>query len=283
VSILQIERINISIDVGFTLYRFGKDRPCIVFISGISDSDACGIALLKKFVEELKDKNLHGSLLVIPQINELNLNVTSCHEIGEQHIFCKIIEKLVRTMPRECIIVVLRCRKDFVEHIVIPQEINDNIKNFVEATPIEFIVKTSGKGIISVLRKARLNTVSIILNGGREFDLNYIEKFLNILTAILSNLNIVKRKSKQQSQQIIHRYFEGYYIVKCSNRGIFIPKIQKGIEISKGTSIGSIENNEVISEKDGLVLYISNPKLCNLNEVLAIIAIESKNEEVNHL
>jgi predicted deacylase len=269
---LYIERVNIAIDIGFTMYRLGEDKPCITFVSGISDNDACGIALLKKFVEELKDRTLHGTILVVPQLNELNLRITSCRGSSRSSTFCRIIEKLATVIPRDCVVFVIRCRSNFVEHLVVYRELYDGVKNFVEAIPIEYVVKDSRKGITEIIKDLELNVVTIVLNGGKEFDLNHVENYLNILMKFLSNIGVVKRKATQ----VTHRYFEGYSVVRCADRGIFIPKIQRGVDVYKGTPIGVIENKEIVSDINGVVLYISNPRLCTLDEVIAVIAIEKK-------
>lgn len=270
---MYIERVNIAIDIGFTMYRLGEDKPCITFVSGISDNDACGIALLKKFVEELKDRTLHGTILVVPQLNELNLRITSCRGSSRSSTFCRIIEKLATVIPRDCVVFVVRCRSNFVEHLVVYRELYDSVKNFVEAIPIEYVVKDSRKGITEIIKDLELNVVTIVLNGGKEFDLNHVENYLNILMKFLSNIGVVKRKATQVTQ---HRYFEGYSVVRCADRGIFIPKIQRGVDVYKGTPIGVIENKEIVSDINGFVLYISNPRLCTLDEVIAVIAIEKK-------
>lgn len=274
---MQIERINISTDVGFTVYKLGKDRPCITFISGISDEDGCGIVLLRKLIDTLKNKTLHGSIIVVPQINELNLKRSSCKKFDTSSVFCNIVEKLCQVLPKECFVVEVRCKKDFVEHIVVSQEFEkDDVKSLVESIPLEYIVKAKIKGVAGILRDKGFNVVSIIFNGGKEFNLDYVEQALGTMITMLSNLGISKKKTKQ----VQHKYFEGYYVVRCVSRGVFIPSIPRGVEIDVKTSIGTLNESGIFSKQSGLVLHISNPKLCDVDEVVAIIAVKKVSGEV---
>lgn len=273
---MQVERINISIDIGFTLYRLGKDLPCIVFVSGVTDSDGGGYAVLRRILEELKSKTLHGSTLLVPQLNELNLAYRPCTYTSSSSIFCKLVDKLVELIPRECLIVEVRCRRGFAEHILIPRDgIEEPLIRLVEAIPIEYVVKDKLKGFAQELRKRGFNVATVILNCGKEFNYNEVDKGVEVIMGTLGNLGYLKKKPNQFK----HRYYEGYYVLRCSNRGIFTPSITNCTDIVAQTIIGTLEGSEVRSPVNGLVLYISQPKLCNIDEVVGVIAIEALGEE----
>lgn len=277
---MQVERVNISIDIGFTLYSYGKGKPCITLITGFTDRDACGVLLLKKLVEELKDKTLHGSVVIIPQINENGLKQSSCKKQGRSRTFCKIIEKLSQVIPNDCYVIEIRCRQGFVEHIVAPQDFIVNEKNFVEAIPINYVVKAKIRGALNLLIDKGFKVLSIIINGGKVFDVNYVQQFLEKLLIMLSNLSILKKKSKQVDHS--HVYFDGYYKIRCSNRGIFVPEIPSGVEVDAGAAIGTLEDDKVIANQSGLALYVSKPKLCDVDEVVAVIAVKKEDQTSTH-
>lgn len=277
---MQVERASISIDIGFTLYRLGKDLPCIAFVSGVTDSDGGGYAVLRRVLEELKSKTLHGSILLVPQLNELNLAYRPCTYTSGSSIFCKLVDKLVELIPRECFVVEVRCRRGFVEHILIPSKvIEESLIRLVETIPIEYVVKDKSKGLAYELKKRGYNVATVILNCGKEFDHSEVDKGVEVVMDTLGNLGLLKKK---KLNHVKHRYYEGYYVIRCSNRGIFIPSITNCTDIVAQTVVGALEESEVRSPVNGLVLYISRPKLCDIDEVVSVIAIEALGEGSIH-
>lgn len=273
---MQVERANISVDIGFTLYRIGKDLPCIAFVSGVTENDGCGYAVLRKVVEELKNKTVHGTIVIVPQINEVNLAYSPCMHVHSSSIFCRLVDKLVELIPTGCIVIEVRCRRGFVEHIVVPgNRIDEQLKRLVEAIPIEHVVITKLRGLAYVLKKRGFNVARIILNCGKEFSINDVDKGAEVIIGTLVNLGFLKKKSIQ----VEHRYYERYYILRCINKGIFTPLITNHVNIVAQTVVGTVDGVELRSPVDGLVLYVSQPRLCNIGEVVSVIAVESMEKE----
>ncbi|MEM4848976.1 MAG: hypothetical protein QXM55_05000 [Ignisphaera sp.] len=269
---MQVERANISIDIGFTLYRLGRDLPCIAFVSGVTGNDGCGYVVLRRVIEELKNKTVHGSILIIPQVNEINLAYSSCSYAHNSSIFCRLVDKLVELIPRECPVIEVRCRKGFVEHIVIPRnKIDEQIKHLVEAIPIEYAVKAKLRSLAYILGKRGFNVATIILNCGKEFSLNEVDKGIEVIIGTLANLGFLKKKANR----VEHRYYERYYVLRCSNKGIFTPSIANYANVVVQTVIGTIDGVELRSPVNGLILYVSQPRLCSINEIVSVIAAET--------
>lgn len=267
---MQRERVSISLDIGFTFYRFGRDSPCIVLVSGITKNDGCGVLILRRVIEEIKDKVSRGTILVVPQLNECGLDFKPCfNDRGE--LICGLVDKFIEVLPHNCQVVEIRCRKSFIPHIVVPRDYDDkDLMSLVDVIPVEPVVKANLRSLADVARKRGYSSVTLILSGGREFGYNEIEQGIELVLDTLSNLGLLKRGPKHTQ----HTYFNGYTSIRCNSRGLFIPSISSGSKIIAKTTIGKLNDVPITSPTNGLALYVSNPRLCDLNEVVCIIASE---------
>lgn len=271
---MQIERVNISLDIGFTVYRFGNDYPCIALISGLSEYDGCGIAILRKIVEEIKNISTQGTLIIIPQFIEhkyIGRVDRSGLCLDDSTVICKLINKLKEIIPLQCLLIEIKCKKDFVPHIVIPSDDIDNrVNELVGAIPLEYVVKTKMKGFTQIVKKKGYTILTLIARGGKEFDIDNVTRGAEIVMNTLANLGFLKRKSNSVHQTQL----EGYYAIRCISRGIFIPKIAEGVEVGIKTVIGSLDGVEMISPVSGVVLYVSRPRLCEIGDKVCVIAVK---------
>uniref|UniRef100_A0A7C2VNJ3 Uncharacterized protein n=1 Tax=Ignisphaera aggregans TaxID=334771 RepID=A0A7C2VNJ3_9CREN len=268
---MLLERINISIDLGFTIFRLGKENPCIALISGITYDDGCGVATLRNVVDKLKSLTLRGSVIVVPHVNELDLDVENNRYSGS--LFNLLIKRFSEVLPSNCLVIELRCASGFEPHIVIDKASTDNsVKNVLEAIPIKYIVMSNTSNTAKILRERGFNVITIVFGGGKEFSLDDVEQYVQVILDFLGNLNIIKRRVKQ----VQHEYLDRYHVIKCHSRGIFVPSIARGSEVSAKDLIGSLDGAEVTSPVDGVVLYVSSPRLCNIGDVICVIGAKSK-------
>lgn len=267
---MQRERVSISLDIGFTFYRFGRDTPCIVLVSGVTKNDGCGVFVLRRVIEEIRDRVSRGTILVVPQLNECGLDFKPCfNDKGEP--ICRLVDKFIEVLPHHCQVVEVRCRKGFIPHIVAPKDYGDrDLRALVDAIPVEPVVKAGLRSLADVARKRGYSSVTLILSGGREFSYSEIEQGIELVLDTLSNLGLLKRRPKHAQ----HTYFNGYSSIRCDSRGLFIPSISSGAKITAKTAVGKLNDDPITSPTNGLVLYIANPRLCNLNEVVCVIASE---------
>lgn len=267
---MQRERVNISLDIGFSVYRLGKDIPCIALISGITKTDGCGVVVLRKVIEELKDKTLRGTIIIVPQLNEYGLNFKPCFNDRNEPI-CKLIDKLIDIIPHHCPVIEILCKKGFIPHIVMPKNYEDkNIRTLIEAIPAEPVVKANLKSLSNIIRKRGHDSLTLVLSGSKDFSHSEVEQGVELVLDLLSNLEFLKRRSKS----IQHTYFNGYFLVKCDSKGVFIPSIPSGSKVIAKTTLGKLDDSEIASPINGLVLYITNPRLCDVDEIVCVIASE---------
>lgn len=269
---MQRERINISLDVGFTVYKLGKDTPCIALVSGITRNDGCGVAILRKVIEELKDKSIHGTLIVVPHFNEYGLNFRLCFN-DKGGIICKLVDKFIDILPNKCPVVEIRCRRGFIPHAIVPKNYEDrDLRILIEAIPVEPVVRVDVKSLAANIVKRRdHNSLTLVLSGGKDFSHDEIEQGVELVMDLLSNLGFLRRKSRS----VAHTYFNSYFLIRCDSKGIFIPSIPSGSKITAKAPIGRLNDIEIASPTDGLVLYIANPRLCDVDEVVCVVASES--------
>lgn len=267
---MQRERVNISLDIGFTIYWLGKDLPCIALVSGVTKNDGCGVVVLRRVVEELKDRALHGTVVVVPQLNEYGLSFRPCFN-GKDEPLCKVIDKLIDIVPRQCPVVEIRCRKGFIPHVIMPKSYEDkDFRTLVEAIPAEPVVKANIKSLANIIRKKGHSSLTLVLSGGKDFSYSEVERGVELVLDLLSNLRFLKRKSKS----VQHIYSNGYFLIKCDSKGVFIPSISSGSKIAAKTIIGKLDDSEISSPISGLVLYIASPRLCDVNEIVCVVASE---------
>lgn len=270
---MQIERVNISIDVGFTLYKFGSTPPCLVLVSGVDRASGCGTAILKKIIEQIKDKTIHGTLIIIPQFCEHEdlCKGKGCRDDSE--VFCRLIDRFTSSVSTDCVLVEIRCKKDFIPHVIISDVAdNERFRGLVDAIPIEYVVKANIKGFSNIIKRKGYKTLTIIFKGGKDFDLDDVLYGVNTIIDMISNLGLLK---KRKGRYVQHMYFNGYYTLRCLSKGIFIPSAIAGANITSKNIVGTIDDTEIFSPVDGVVLYISRPKLCSVNDVICVIALKS--------
>lgn len=269
---MQIDRLNISIDLGFTVYRFGKDLPCVSVVSGLTKSDGCCIAILRKVVEELKDKTVRGTAVIVPQlIEQLHIFKTSrCRAFAD--LLSKLIEKFAEVVPRDCLIIELRCLKGVTPHMIVPEDhVDERLKLLAEAAPLEYIVRSTLRGFSRIINDKGYTVGTLVIKGGREFEPSDVDQGVGIVLDMLTNLGLLKRRSRR----VQHVYLGRYHVIRCLLTGIFSPTVASGSEVSAKTVIGRVDGNEIESPVDGVVLYISSSRLCCIDDVVCIIASKS--------
>lgn len=268
---MLIQRISISIDVGFTAYQLGGGSPCTVLISGFTASDGCGVAVLRKIVDEFRNKSIKGMVTVIPQFIEVKwlAKAYRCSHSGS--VLCALIDKLAEVLPSNCNIIVLRCRRFFVPHVLVSERDVSKIRSVVEALPVENIVEIESERVVDMAREKGFTIATVVLDCGRYFEEEEVARGFDVVRTALANIGHLKRGSRN----VQHRYFKGYHIIRCPRSGIFKPAVNAGVEVSKGSVIGFIEETEIKASVDGLLLYVSKHQLCYVNDVVGIVTAKT--------
>ncbi|MEM0489779.1 MAG: hypothetical protein QXG46_02045 [Ignisphaera sp.] len=273
--IILTERINLAVDIGFNIYVFGKGSPCIVLMSGGTKSDGCGVAVLQKLVKELKDLSVQGTIKIIPQINEYSsvFDINKClkNRLKVSSPLCRLIDRMKEMISNQCMAIEIVCRSSFIPHIVVSpyKPLDDVMQRLVKSIPIDIVVNYELKSLGFKLAENNYKVVTIVGRGGKTFDLNDVEYLYDILLDTLTNLGFIKRKTI--SKTIEQKIFSSYNLIKCTSRGLFVPSVQSGSIIEKGSIIGTVNDVEIKTQYDGVVLYISRPRLCDINETVCII------------
>lgn len=274
---IQIERINISSEIGFTVYTFGKGSPCVMIISGETRSDGCGIATAYGVMKNIKSKSIQGTIKIIPQFNEHPhiFKIFKCLKKNLATIdspICKLIDRLQEVAQDQCTIIEVVCKKDFLPHIVIPYKyINDEtIQKIIKLIPIEIVTSYKLNTLGFKLIEKEYKVITIVGRGSNVFELNDVNYLNEVLIDTLSELGFVKKK-KKEVKSINQRIFKNYTTIECPSKGIFIPSITLGDEVVKGATIGTINDVEIKSSYNGVVIYISKPRICSENEVICAI------------
>ncbi|MEM1842782.1 MAG: hypothetical protein QXE70_10810 [Ignisphaera sp.] len=276
---ILIERINLAVDIGFNMYVFGKGSPCIVLMSGETKSDGCGVVALQKLVKELKDLSVQGIIKVIPQVNENSLvfGINKClkNRVKISSPLCKLIDRIQEIVSNQCMVIEVVCRPNFIPHIAVSpyKPLDDVLQRLIESIPIDIVVKYELESLGFKLIENNCRAVTIVGRGGKTFDLNDSEYLYDILLDTLTNLGFIKRKTRLKTVE--HKSFNYYNLIKCMGRGLFIPTVHVGSNIENGSTIGIFNDVEIKAQYDGVVLYISRPRLCDVNETVCVIVSQA--------
>ncbi|MEM1541105.1 MAG: hypothetical protein QW101_00555 [Ignisphaera sp.] len=273
------ERINLAVDIGFNMYVFGGGSPCIVLMSGGTKSDGCGIATLRKLVKELKDLSVQGTIKIIPQVNEYSsvFDINKClkNRVKISSPLCRLIDRVLEIIANQCMVIEIVCRPGFIPYIVVSpyKPLDDELQRLVKSIPIDIVVKYELKSLGFKLAENNCKAITIVGRGGKTFDLNDVEHLYDVLLNALTNLGFMKRKTRSKSVE--QKIFSSYNLIKCTSRGLFIPMVHAGSNIESGSTIGTLDDIEIKAQHDGVALYVSRPKLCDMNETVCVIVSQA--------
>ncbi len=269
-------------DIGFTVYNFGRESPCIFIVTGFTKNDFCCTASLLGVIDIIRDEDVRGSIKIVPIANEIlykyGKNIDYLRGIdkvfpGRGNSIASSIAEGIWNIARECNYVIeLKCLDNVLDHIVIPIDRKDYLNEFINAIPIETIVmiKRLPKRLFYELSIRNVKSLRIILRGGKEFEANDIDRVKNIIISILRNMGVIKKKLKEQP--IERQFFNGYTIVRSRMSGVFIPMKNMGDFVDKDDIIGSLNNDKVISPVKGRIIFMSRATYATIDRVLCVVA-----------
>lgn len=273
--------------------------PALCLTAGVHGCEYPGIVATIRTFKMIDPKNLSGTFMAIPIVNTTSFNMKTPFVCPIDNININriapgsssgsashlIVHILFTEVIPKCDYHIDLHSGDVPENVV-PltivsktgnKDVNIGSEMLAKAYNLEYVLMSefSSGSVSAEASKMGKPSITAEVGGMGIFDEKDVTLHMEGIMNVMRKLEMIEGASKFRSDQ---KVLSGLVPVKAKRGGIFIPKVNSGIALSKGQILGEIINvfgdtvETVTSPMDGVIILISVPPSVNTGDTLLAMA-----------
>lgn len=260
--------------------------PITCIVGGQHGNEWNGIYISQKIFKEMKNKEIRGTLIVLPILNPLAFNqksrVSNIDNIDLNRTYLSNSYRKPTEILGKLLFENIFSKMDYIVDIhtggpgeYFPHVAVQSRERVISASLIfPNIIKTSGQNgsLVSSSEKRNINSYLIEIGKGRDINYEYTNKAIKGLKNFFKGINLYKGKINRNKEEI----FENKEKISSPISGFLETNLDLGDYVDKNEKIGEIErvlgeSVEVKSPVSGKIMYLRKEKAVSEGESIAYV------------
>jgi len=283
---VEIDRTQ---EASLTFYRLGSGEPRILVTGAVHGDEVIGTHAIREVIRLLDRRTLRGSVTFLPVANPLAFR---CRQRASpvdgadlNRVFPgsqegTVSERLAHHIWQEAlasdhVLDLHGCGMSCIPYVLCLHQEFDFVRKYVRKLAIPTVVESSGLRGQLFIEASHKEIPAVIIEAGSHhgvLDVDHAHQLRDAMLGLFASLGMMREKATTAQQ----RFFGKISGVKAGEENFFIPRIQAGTPVKKGTTLGimSAGNKRILSPRRGIITSIQMPGVVFPGDSVASIAEE---------